>query len=568
MKKRNAAGKQQLNDADHQVTVPAQNNPQSNHWRDGFSQETYEQLVLENAAAIQQKLGGFGIRNIWTSIGNLGEMLPGNWLEENREAFPHGWSWLVDKLAGYGQRLGFWIAPFWIPNKLSNLFEEHRDNLLKQDGAYVFFDYRSPYGKSGTLPKEERVGFYSLDASHPNTLRFLRHVFEQYNRIGIRYFMIDFLFAGSGSTPGQFPYNGYHDRTMIKGPEVYRAALKTIREAAGEDTYLLSSTGTTFQNVGCVDAVRVGPDIGEGRPLIETMAEYPATYTIHGWPLISTVAASMAMTYFTDRKLYYNDGFNVLSVDKPIPLDEARATVSMFGLSSGPIMLGDDIATISPERLALVKKCLPPYERMARPVDLFTAVAPDTPKVFNLRVEKEWDCWNVVGVLNAGASVLSVDLHLGDLGLEADQAYCLFDFWNEMYLGEASATLHVEVPAYSVRVLRISRARPHPWLLATDMHVTQGGVELPRLRWDERRLTLQGVCTRPVGETGTLYFRLPPGWKPVRYEGLHAAKLRADNLVIVSKTLEFPVETVSWRIDFERYGEHAAGNYAGLEVRE
>lgn len=349
-------------------------------WRDGFSQETYEEIVLENAAAIQYKLGGFGIRNIWTSIGNLKDMLPGNWNEENREAFPDGWEWLIGKLEQYGQKLGFWIAPFWIPHKLSDLFEAHKDNLLKKDGEYLFNNYRSPYGKSGTLPKEERVGFYSLDGSHPKSQQFLKQVFEYYNKIGIRFFMIDFLYAGSGSTPGHFPYNEYYDRSKIKGPEVYREALKVIREAAGEDTYLLSSTGTTFQNVGYVDAVRVGPDIGEGRPLIETMAEYPATYTIHGWKLISLVAASMAYTYFTDRKLYYNDGFNVLTVDKPIPLEEAQATVSMFGLSAGPVMLGDDIATISDERLALVKKCLPPLlgdGQACRPVHVRSARLPE-----------------------------------------------------------------------------------------------------------------------------------------------------------------------------------------------
>ncbi len=534
-------------------------------WRDGFSQETYEEIVLENAAALNQKLGGFGIKNIWTSIGNLKDMLPGNWTEQNLEAFPHGWEWLIQKLEQNGQKLGFWIAPFWIPNKGSDLFEEHKDNLLKKDGEYIFNNYKSPYGKSGTLPKEERVGFYSLDGSHPRTQQFLRKVFEYYNKIGIRFFMIDFLYAGSGTTPGHFPYDEYYDRTKIKGPEVYREALKIIREAAGEETYLLSSTGTTFQNVGCVDAVRVGPDIGEGRPLIETMAEYPATYTIHGWNLINTVASSMAYTYFTDRKLYYNDGFNVLTVGKPIPLEEARATVSMFGLSSGPVVLGDDIATISDERLALIKKCLPQYTKMARPVDLFTAAAPDPPRIFNLHVKKPWEDWNVVGVLNAGALPMSVALSLGDLGLDdAETPYTVFDFWNEMYMGEVVGSMKIEVPAYSVKVLRISKARNHPWLLSTDMHITQGGVEIEQLEWNGDKGILKGVCTRPAGEQGNLYFRLPPGWKPVIYDGLNVAKIRSDNMVIAMKRLAFNVETVTWRVDFERTAEFKAGNYAGL----
>ena len=43
--------------------------------------------------------------------------------------------------------------------------------------------------------------------------------------------------------------------------------MSVIRKAAGDDTYLLSSTGPTFQNVGLVDAARMGSDYGEGRPL-------------------------------------------------------------------------------------------------------------------------------------------------------------------------------------------------------------------------------------------------------------------------------------------------------------
>jgi hypothetical protein len=237
----------------------------------------------------------------------------------------------------------------------------------------------------------------------------------------------------------------------------------------------------------------------------------------------------------------------------------------MFGLSSGPVVLGDDIATISEERLALIKKCLPQYTEMARPVDLFTALAPDTPRIFNLRVKKQWEEWNVVGVLNAEASPLTVDVRLNELGLNEELSYSVFDFWNEMYTGEVrGGSVKVDVPAYSIKVLRISEVRNHPWLLSTDMHVTQGGVEIVQLDWNADKGQLKGVCTRPAGEHGHLYFRLPPGWKPVNYEGLHVAKIREDNTVIVTKKLSFNVETLTWRIDFERTAEFKVGNYAGL----
>lgn len=533
-------------------------------WRDGFMQETYEEIVLENIAAITKKLAGFGIRNIWVSIANIKDMLPGLWMEENRETFPHGLRWLVKKLEALEMKLGLWVAPFWIPDGLCDLFEEHRENLLKREGKPIHYDYKLPYGKSGKLPVSERVGFYSLDGSHPSTQRFLRQVFDHYRELGVRFFMTDFLFAGSGSTPGRFLYDEYWDREKVSGPEVYREALKVIREAAGPETYLLSSTGTTFQNIGCVDAVRVGPDIGEGRPLIETMGAYPATYTIHGWDLIRTVAQAMACSYFTDRKFYYNDSFSVLTVDKPIPLREARATVSMFAISSGPVMLGDDIATISDERLALVKKCLPPYHRMARPIDLFTSTAPDFPKVFHLPVVKDWDEWHIVTVLNANSAPLRQRIPFDVLGLPAGMKYVAFDFWNEEYLGEVQEAMDIELSGQSVKVVRLCKARSHPWLIASDMHVTQGGVEVEHLEWDSARKILKGICTRPAGERGNLYFRLPKGWKPLSYEGLNVAKVCHDGTVIAMKRIAFPAETATWQLALEPYGEAVERDYSGV----
>lgn len=520
-------------------------------WRDGFTQQTYEELVLENSAAIQTRLEGFDVTNFWVSIGNLKHMLPGNWTAFNKTSFPHDIEWLVSKLAINGQRLGFWVAPFWIPDKLSPLFEEHKHHLLKRQGEFVKSNSRWRFGKSGDLPPDERVGFYCLDGSHPDTVDFLKRTFEFYQKLGIRYYMIDFLYTGSGSTPGHFLYDEYFDRSKVKGPEVYREALKTIREAAGEDAYILSSTGTTFQNIGCVDAVRVAPDCGEGRPLIKGMNEYPAMYTINTWNLIRTVSTTMANTYFTDRKLYYNDAFNVMTIDKPVPLNEAIITVSMFALSGGPVMLGDDISTIGEERLALIKKSLPPYNKMAKPADLFDAVYPDWPKIFNLKVEKDWDEWNVIGVLNTEPATVKMELSLDKLELEHGPTYTVFDFWNEMYLGEIKDRLEVEVPPHHIRVFRIARSRPHPWLIGTDMHVTQGGVEIEQLEWNPNKRYLSGVCIRPKEETGNLFLKLPKGWKPVQYAGLQTAKVPMDKSLIVLKPLAFRTETLTWRIDFE-----------------
>ncbi|HNX15073.1 MAG TPA: hypothetical protein PKH29_09525, partial [Oscillospiraceae bacterium] len=430
-------------------------------WRCGFTQELYEDLIIENIAAIEKKLTGFGVKNIWMSIANYKDMVPGNWLEHNRERFPHGWEWIFERIREKKMSPGFWIAPFWVPDKLSPTAERMKDCLLKKDGKAFNNGYHLGYGLSQTLPPEERVSFRALDPSNPDAVAYLKEVFTELHRLGVRYYMIDFLHVASGTTPGHFPYDEYYDTAMVKGPEVYRNGLKAIRESAGADTWLLSSTGTLMQNIGCVDAVRIGCDFGEGRPLYPEMPFYPAMCMTDDFELLKKVLWSFAASFFTNRRFYHNDAFNVMTVDKPVPRNEAEIVASFFALSSGPVMLGDDIATIDEERLAMVKKVLPQYDRSAVAADLFDTDYPDYPKVYVLPVEKGWESYRVVGLLNFADEPLSVEFPLEKAGLTGGE-YTLFDFWNARYCGKISNTLTASVPPRSIKVYKIAPVREHP----------------------------------------------------------------------------------------------------------
>ena len=56
-----------------------------------------------------------------------------------------------------------------------------------------------------------------------------------------------------------------------------------------EKEYLLVSTGPTLINIGLVDAVRTGPDIGEGRSAKKGHDFYPATYAIANWEMFKSL---------------------------------------------------------------------------------------------------------------------------------------------------------------------------------------------------------------------------------------------------------------------------------------
>jgi hypothetical protein len=531
-------------------------------WVDAFNHDVYEEAVLRNCRAIRRRLPGHDLEYVWVSIGNLKDGLPGNWLEWDYGNFPHGPEYLVEELRRLDFKLGFWCAPFWVTDADPERFAGLSEHMLTLDGQPVAAGGEWEYGKSGDLPPGQRPKLYSLDPTHPKTKEFVANVFATYREWGIRYYMVDFLTAVSGRCDG-IPYDGHHDRSVPRGPQVLRQGLESVRAAAGDDTYLLSSSGPTFQNIGYINAARVGSDYGEGRALYPNSYFYPATFVINSanfWTSHKYASSNMAGTYFTHRKLYVNDSGNVMTVDKPIPVCEAQIVATIFGLGGGPVMLGDDLETITEDRLALIRKVFPRTSECAKPLDLFESLAPeDYPKLFWQHVATDWGEWELLAVLNYGDDPLVLPVPLARLGLDPAGQYRLWEFWNEQYLGVITGELRAVVPPRSVRLYRVAAWTEHPWLLGTDMHVWQGAVELSDVRWEAAAMTLSGSATRPAGETGSLFIAAPPGLCVTNPPGYYIAKDANDSSLVIRKPFVFDDEPARFAISFAPVADPGAG---------
>lgn len=538
-------------------------------WVDAFNHEVYEEAVLRNCRAIRERLPGHDLEYVWVSIGNLKDGLPGNWLEWDCNNFPQGPRYLVTELGKLGFKLGFWCAPFWLTDADPERFAARRDLMLTRGGEPVISRGEWQYGKSGELPPGERPKLYSLDPTHPRTKEFVANVFATYREWGIRYYMVDFLNAVSGSCEG-FAYDGYYDRSVSPGPQVLRQGLAVVREAAGPDTYLLSSSGPTFQNTGYINAARVGNDYGEGRALYPNSYFYPATFVINSanfWTSHKYASSNMAGAYFTHRKLYVNDSGNVMTVDKPIPVCEAQIVATIFGLGGGPVMLGDDLTNITEDRLALIRKVFPRTTECAKPLDLFESLAPeDYPKLFWQHVEADWGEWELLGVLNYTDEPLVLPVPLARLGLDPDGKYRLWEFWNEQYLGLITGELRAVVPPRSARLYRVAGATRHPWVLGTDMHVQQGRVELSEVRWDGDTMTLSGQASRPAGETGSVYLAAPRGLCVTNPKGYYVARDAEDQSLVIRKAFTFGGRPEAFSISFAPLTDPTTGEPVDLVV--
>jgi hypothetical protein len=403
-------------------------------------------------------------------------------------------------------------------------------------------------GKTLVVPRSDVGDTFALDPTHPKTHAFLRDVFATYRKWGIRYYMLDFLNAVSGPVPGTYKLDGYADRSVVPGPQALREGLKVIREAAGPDTYLLSGAGPTFQCVGLVDGARTGLDYGEGRPLYGPGKwYYPATYMINKpdqWQSHRAALEAMSSSFFAHRRLYLSDSGNALTVDKPLPMPDAQIAATIFGINGGPLMLGDDVARMAPDRLDMIKLVFPRLPETAVPLDLFDSPAPDYAKVFHLRVRREWDEWDLVAIFNLSMKPLTQNIDFARLKLGPKQPRAVWDFWSERYLGVYKGGIEVSVAPRSVMFLRIAGARQHPWILSTDMHARQGQAEIEDCRWDRPTMTLTVTATRPRGYRGNIYLSVPKGFAFQNSDGLWIAKDGNDGMVIVR-----------WPFDFSR-GEH------------
>jgi hypothetical protein len=531
-------------------------------WVDAFNSENYEATILRNCEAINRRLGGFGFGYVWLSIGNLPGGHPGAWMGWHETNFPNGPESLVRRLDALGFKLGLWCGPFWISAHLEQEMAELREALVRNpDGSLHVSLGRWNYGDCANLPKEQRPALHALDPTHPKTLAFLEKAFALNRRRGVRYYMIDFLYAGAGNINGGAspapPTAPLHDPGVVPGPEAFQKALHVIRRAAGDDTYLLASTGPTLHTATVADGVRTGNDFGEGRPIARDSYFYPATYVVNSasfWTACLPALRNQAAAYYTHRRLYLNDSGNVLSVDKPIPLSDARIHATIHAMSGGPSMLGDDVDRMDDERLALIKKTLPRPSDVAFPLDLFDAPFPDHPKLFHRRVTRPWGRFDVLAVYNFSAEPLRQAVPLARLGLPEDSSCLVWEFWDCRYEGRARGHLNVDVPPGSVKVYRLVVDEDRPTLLGTDMHLLMGEAEVLECAWDPEDRTLRGRASRPSGERGSVFIHAPETLRVAEPRGLWVAKDGRDKSLIVRCALKFEGGTADWCVRFAPVG--------------
>jgi alpha-galactosidase len=333
----------------------------------------------------------------------------GDWLETG-PAFGGGVKDVLRQIRSKGFEPAIWVAPF-IAEKNSHLFQQHPDWFMKDDEG-------KPLGADRVTFQGWRRGpWYALDGTHPEAQKYLEDLFRTLRRDwGCTYFKLDANFWGA-------MHGGkLHDPAATR-IEAYRRGMEAIRRGAG-DAFILGCNHPIWPSFGLVHGSRSSGDIKRT------------------WKTFTGTARMNLSRNWQNGRLWWNDpDCAVLTGD--LPEDKYRFHATAVYASGGMLLSGDDLTKIRPERLAMLRKLLPP-----------TGVA----------AEFEDDSLRVGQVRQQGRSVaclLNWDEQPRTLSFRLRGPCRVTDVWTGEDLGRREGTVEVkDVAGHSGRLLRCEPLAP------------------------------------------------------------------------------------------------------------
>lgn len=469
-----------------------------------------EDFVLSNAKVISERFRGYGIDTMQVDHGWEYRDVVGNWVTNDR--FPHGLDWLSNELKHLDLKLGIWIAASCV-SEHTPFYAQHPDALIRNtDGTPKVFIEKWHWAPHGRV--------FSLDPTHPAAQQHYRDSLQPLVDAGVHYYKVDFI-GSAGNTDGVF-----HDPKRPRGYPMLRYEMQQIRDVVGADSWLRYCSAPSNAYCGIVNIGGATMDIGNASG---------------NWDHLRGYHQQLSSCWYKHRTFWHNEP-DALIVGEGEE-NEARLRCAWLVLSGGVVALGDDLTKIAPDRMALISKCLPSYDVVARPLDLFESIPVRT---WALTVNKPWGTHFVLGLFNLSEEKVTIPLPLARLGLEG-RPVAAWEFWTQSPVSPNGGELSVTVPANDSRVVAVQEVREHPQVIATDMHLTMGGVELSNVDWNPTERTLSGAAVRTPGERGMVFVHVPEGYEPV--EG---GLMRTDRILYVPT--EFTGGQVPWSVKFRARG--------------
>lgn len=387
----------------------------------------YNRVTEADVVANLQEMQRTGHPAEYVQIDDGYQSATGDWLSPN-EKFPGGMSELADTIVKAGYKPGLWLAPF-VMHEDSAVLRDHPEFALEsQDGGTLFVD--TWLGRCAVL-----------DCSHPGAAQWLHDLVATVTHDwGYAYLKLDALaFAAQSSS------NVRYSDPSFTAPRNVRRGLEIIREAAGDDVFVLGCTCHFAPAVGLVDAMRVGPDV-------------KATWGDGPNPSVKHAMRLALQRNLLHGRWWVNDPDCLLVRDTDTELSDAetRFLATAIVLSGGMVVASDDLAKVPPARRWMAEALIPPVGIAGQPLEPEEG---PVPAAWHVKVDDERA---LIGVLNWSdeGQWVAVDEYL-------QPGEVAFDVWNARLLGKGDVYLQ----PHDATLWQISSPAGGPRVVGDGAHV-------------------------------------------------------------------------------------------------
>ncbi|CAL1520417.1 glycoside hydrolase family 36 protein [Chitinophaga sp. MM2321] len=327
----------------------------------------------------------------------------GDWLEVGN-SFGGNVQQVLHTIREKGFEPAIWVAPF-ICDSNSTIYKTHKDWLVKDAAGKPLRSDDVSFGGWRMKP------WYVLDGTNPAVQQHLEKLFRTMrNDWGVTYFKLDANFWGA-------IHGGYFYDKNATRVEAYRRGMTAILKGS-RDAFILGCNHPLWPSLGLVHGSRSSMDINRS------------------WSVFERSGRENLYRSWQNGRLWWNDP-DCLVLTGDMPDNEFNFHAALIYATGGMLLSGDDLTKISPERLNILRKAVPPTAHAAA----FT----------NTGFE--------VGQINtvAGKQVVLLNWQSSPkkLTVKLDKPCEVLDYWTGKSLGRHNGSFTLELDGHDGKVLTL-----------------------------------------------------------------------------------------------------------------
>lgn len=360
----------------------------------------------------------------------------GDWLTCDGIKFPNCMSDIMNLIKNKKLQGGIWVAPFLVGGN-SSIFKENQNWILKNEkGENILATYNNSWMDLNSFT-------YSLDLSHPDVKNYIFDIFSTLKNMGFTYFKLDFLAAGH--LQGNF-----FDKTLSR-TEVYRNGLKIIRQAVGDECYILGCGAPISASIGLVDSMRISPDVNS---VWEPSFFYSLCVKGVGIPSVKYQLKNVLSRQFMHNKWWVNDPDVVIVGEhfSSLSHNEFQFQISVIGILGGSFFISDDIEKISDDKMEILRKFLP-----------ISSLSGESLNILN---DEFCKCLKMFGIDDKYLLCFINHERKNKYDDFQDENFHLYDFWNNILIDDYFITLGKNC----CKMILFSKIKEVPQILGTTLN--------------------------------------------------------------------------------------------------